>query len=85
MDFSFRFEEKQLTAALGQVWGEGNEFLLDALSVFSIRWYQEGARLEALIKSVLMAPLDSRYTQVGFNLVSVQVCIWQGSLTPKKA
>ena len=30
-----------------------------------------GARLEGLKEGVLMAPLDSRYIQVGFNLVSV--------------
>ena len=34
-----------------------------------------GAHVEALIASVLMAPLDSRYTQVGFNFISVQVCL----------
>ena len=39
--------------------------------------YQLGARFEELIESVLMTPLDSRYTQVGFNLISVQVCITQ--------
>ena len=33
-----------------------------------------GARFKALTEGVLMAPLDSRYTQVGFNIVSVQVC-----------
>ena len=33
-----------------------------------------GARFEALMEGVLMAALDSRYTQVGFNLISVQVC-----------
>ena len=33
-----------------------------------------GACVEALTESVLMAPLDSRYTQVGFNLIPVQVC-----------
>ena len=32
------------------------------------------ACLEALIKGVLVAALDSRYTQIGFNLISVQVC-----------
>ena len=32
-----------------------------------------GARFEALDEIVLMAPLDPRYTQVGFNLISVQV------------
>ena len=34
-----------------------------------------GAHFEALIEGVLMASLDSRYTQVGFNFISVQVCI----------
>ena len=34
-----------------------------------------GARLEALTEGVLMALLDSRSTQVGFNLISVQVCM----------
>ena len=33
-----------------------------------------GAHFEALNEPVLMAPSDSRYTQVGFNLISVQVC-----------
>ena len=32
------------------------------------------ACFKTLIEGVLMAPLDSRYTQVGFNLISVQVC-----------
>ena len=27
-----------------------------------------------LLEGVLMAPLNSRYTQVGFNLISAQVC-----------
>ena len=39
-----------------------------------------GSRLEALIESVLMAALDSRYTQVGFNFISVQAC---GGITCK--
>ena len=34
-----------------------------------------GAHFKALDEGVLEASLDSRYTQVGFNLVSVQVCI----------
>ena len=34
-----------------------------------------GAHFEALIEGVLMAPMDSRYTQVGLNLISVQVCM----------
>ena len=34
-----------------------------------------GAHLEALDEGVLLVPLDSRYTQVGFNFASVQVCL----------
>ena len=34
-----------------------------------------GAHFEALDEGVLLVPLDPRYTQVGFNLISVQVCI----------
>ena len=34
-----------------------------------------GAHFEALDEGVLLVPLDPRYTQVGFNLVSVQVCL----------
>ena len=33
-----------------------------------------GPHFEALDEGVLLMPLDSRYTQVGFNLISVQVC-----------
>ena len=33
-----------------------------------------GAHFEALTEGVLMAPLDSRYTQVVFKLITVQVC-----------
>ena len=33
-----------------------------------------GAHFEALDEGVLLVPLDLRYTQVGFNLISVQVC-----------
>ena len=33
-----------------------------------------GAHFEALDEGVLLVPLDPRYTQVGFNLMSVQVC-----------
>ena len=39
-----------------------------------------GARFEALDEGVLMAPLDPRYTQVGFNSIFVQVCV---GLVPK--
>ena len=40
----------------------------------SLETYQVGAHFEALDEGVLLVPLDPRYTQVGFNLVSVQVC-----------
>ena len=33
-----------------------------------------GAHFEGLDEGVLPVPLDPRYTQVGFKLVSVQVC-----------
>ena len=33
-----------------------------------------GAHFEALNEGVLLVPLDPRYTQVGFNIISVQVC-----------
>ena len=33
-----------------------------------------GAHFEALDEGVLLVPLDPRYTQVGFNLVSVEMC-----------
>ena len=33
-----------------------------------------GTRFKALDEGVLLVPLDPRYTQVGFNLISVQVC-----------
>ena len=39
----------------------------------SLQTYQVGAHFEAPNETVLMAPSDSRYTQVGFNLFSVQV------------
>ena len=37
--------------------------------------HKVGAHFEALDEGDLMASLDSRYTQVGFNLLSVQVCL----------
>ena len=37
--------------------------------------YQVGAHFKALNELVLMAALDSKFIQVGFNLISVQVCI----------
>ena len=36
--------------------------------------YQVGAHLKALDEGILLVPLDPRYNQVGFNLISVQVC-----------
>ena len=39
----------------------------------SLQTYQVGAHFEALDEGVLVAPLDSRYTQVVFNLISNQV------------
>ena len=38
----------------------------------SAQTYKVGARFEALIEGVLIAPLDSRYILVGFNLISVK-------------
>ena len=38
----------------------------------SAKTYEVGAHFEALIEGFLMAALDSRYTQVGFNLIYVQ-------------
>ena len=37
-----------------------------------------GAHFKALDEGVLLVPLDPRYTQVGFNLISVQVCNLKG-------
>ena len=39
----------------------------------SLKTHQVGAHFEVLMKGILMAPLNSRYTQVGYNLISVQV------------
>ena len=41
----------------------------------SLETYQVKSHFEAAIEPVLMAPSDSRYTQVAFNLISVQVCL----------
>ena len=38
-----------------------------------------GARFEALDEGILLVPSDPRYTQVGFNLISVQVCLDSGA------
>ena len=37
--------------------------------------YQVGARFEALDEGFLMAPLDTRYTQIEFHSISVQMCV----------
>ena len=37
----------------------------------NLETYQVGAHLEALDEGVLVAPLDSRYTQVGFDFIFV--------------
>ena len=40
----------------------------------SLETYQVEARFEALGEVVLIVPLNSRYIQAEFNLISVQVC-----------
>ena len=35
-----------------------------------------GSCFEALVKGILIAPLDSRYTQVGLIQISIQVLAW---------
>ena len=40
----------------------------------SLQTYQVVAHFEALNEPVLKAPSDSRYTQITFNLISIQVC-----------
>ena len=40
----------------------------------SLQTYQEGANFKGLNELILMAPSDSRYTQVVFNPIFVQVC-----------
>ena len=55
---------------LYQVWRVAGPKLINGAS---LQTYQEGACFEALIEGVLIAPLDSRYTQVGSNFISVQV------------
>ena len=42
---------------------------------YGLETYQVGAHFEALDEGVLLVPLYPRYTQVGFNVKSVQVCI----------
>ena len=36
-----------------------------------VETYQVGAHIEALYEAVVLVLLDPRYTQVGFNLISV--------------
>ena len=40
----------------------------------SLLTHQVGSRFKGLVEVVLMATLDSRYAQVGFDLISFQVC-----------
>ena len=40
----------------------------------SLQTYQVGAHFKALNEPLIMAPSNSRYTQVGFKLLFVQVC-----------
>ena len=39
----------------------------------NLETYQVGAHFDALDEGILLVPFDPRCTQVGFNLVSVQV------------
>ena len=58
---------------LDQVWRVAGP---KGIMVLAQRHMKRGlVHFEALIEGVLMAPLDPRYTQVGFNLISVQVWI----------
>ena len=41
----------------------------------NLETYRVGAHFEALDEGVLVAPLDSKYTQVGTNPIPVQVCL----------
>ena len=41
----------------------------------SLHTYQVGARFKAFREGVLLVLLNPRYTQVGFNLISVQVSV----------
>ena len=41
-----------------------------------------GAHFEALDEGVLLVLLDPRYTQVGFNLLSVQVWLGRATFQP---
>ena len=51
----------------------------------SLQTYQKRANYEALDGAVLMAPLDSRYTQVGFDLISVLSVSWLRARGPSLA
>ena len=47
----------------------------------NLQTYQVRAHFEALDEGILLVPLDPRYTQVGFNLISVQLCLWAAIMT----
>ena len=46
----------------------------------NLETYQVGAHFEALDEGALLVPLDPRYTQVGINLVSVQVWLLEDAV-----
>ena len=53
-------------------WSKGwTQWVIDA----KLQIYQVGAHFKALDEGVLLVSLDSRYTQVGFNIISVQMWI----------
>ena len=54
---------------MDQVWIQAGP---KGMFVLALQTNQVGARFEALFVGVLLAPLNSRYNQVGFNLISVQ-------------
>ena len=80
----FRFSLQQcLISRYNIIWNNKEYFYVIYMGIgahrknlrfsYVIQTYKVGAHFEALIEGVLMAPMDSRYSQVGFNLVSVQV------------
>ena len=61
--------EQSLSSSLGQVRIQAGPKGMLVLA------YRVGGSFKALNKGVLLVPLDSRYTQIGFNIVFVQVCV----------
>ena len=66
-------------ASLLQTWSRGWP-----LRDIDAQTYQVGTRFEALDEGVLMAPMDPRYTQVGFIFISFQVwgSLWTSQQGP---